>query len=89
MIEKRIVVEGDVQGVFFRANTLQHATQLGLVGTVQNLPNGNVEIYVQGKEVVIEQLLNILQTKLYPEHIRQVTQEVIHPPHQLRGFRVI
>ena len=46
-----ILVEGQVQGVGFRAAALREAERLGLTGWVQNLPEGErVEAEVQGEE---------------------------------------
>jgi acylphosphatase len=53
----RIVVTGLVQGVYFRASTVEVATSLGLVGSVRNLPNGCVEIDAQGDPDKVENLL--------------------------------
>jgi acylphosphatase len=52
-----IIVFGNVQGVFFRANTLSVATKLGLKGFVRNLPNGSVEIIAEGDKEKLQKLL--------------------------------
>ncbi|MBU2645495.1 acylphosphatase [bacterium] len=44
----QVLVEGIVQGVFFREYTRRKAQSLGLKGSVRNLPNGCVEIRAQG-----------------------------------------
>lgn len=44
------VIQGKVQGVFFRDYTQRKAKTLGLKGTVRNRSDGSVEIYVQGPE---------------------------------------
>ena len=43
-----MVVKGRVQGVFFRDSTRRKAKELGLVGTVRNLPDGTVEVIAEG-----------------------------------------
>ncbi|MCP4295574.1 MAG: acylphosphatase [Proteobacteria bacterium] len=43
-----IIVQGRVQGVFYRASTLNKAVYLDLLGTVTNLNNGSVKIICQG-----------------------------------------
>ncbi len=43
-----VIVEGRVQGVFFRAYTREEAEKLGLTGWVRNRPEGTVEAVVEG-----------------------------------------
>jgi acylphosphatase len=49
---KRIhmVVEGIVQGVYYRYNTKKKAHEYQLTGWVRNLSDGRVEILCEGKE---------------------------------------
>jgi acylphosphatase len=44
----RIVVEGRVQGVWFRDSTRREAERLGVAGWVRNLPDGTVEAVFEG-----------------------------------------
>jgi len=53
----RILVEGLVQGVFFREYTRRQAQSLNLHGTVKNLRKGDVEINAQGQSLEIESLI--------------------------------
>ena len=59
MANKRlhIWVSGRVQGVFFRAYTVDLAKRLGLTGWVRNLPDRRVEIVAEGEESALQQLL--------------------------------
>ena len=52
-----ILVKGLVQGVWFRDTATKKANELNVKGTVQNLPNGDVEIYAQGEAANIEKLV--------------------------------
>lgn len=54
----RITVSGLVQGVFFRANTIDQAVGLGITGRVANLVNGDVEIVAEGDRRQIETLID-------------------------------
>jgi acylphosphatase len=49
-------VSGKVQGVYFRHSTRLEAKRLSLRGTVRNLPDGSVEVLVQGAPAAIEAL---------------------------------
>ena len=67
------VIKGRVQGVGFRAFTQRLARQLILKGTVQNLPDGQVEIYAQGPKKQLEKLLEQLKTETQPGQIEKMT----------------
>ena len=43
-----IVIEGRVQGVFFRSSTRNESCKLGLTGWVKNCPDGRVEAVFEG-----------------------------------------
>lgn len=64
-IRKHIVFYGRVQGVGFRYYAVNKANQLGLTGWVRNLPDGTVEMEVQGEEPLIDQLIIFLQNRTY------------------------
>lgn len=51
-----MIVVGRVQGVFFRASTLEQAQSLNLVGFVENLPDGSVEVVAEGPKYALEDL---------------------------------
>lgn len=50
----RVVVTGRVQGVFYRASTVDRARELGVSGWVRNLPDGRVEAEFQGPGDAVE-----------------------------------
>lgn len=45
-----ILVSGRVQGVFYRASAKTKAMELGIMGFVQNLPDGKVYIEAEGSD---------------------------------------
>ena len=55
-----VIVEGRVQGVFFRAYTRDEAIKLGLSGWVRNRPDGSVEALVEGEKTAVENMLQWL-----------------------------
>lgn len=56
-----IIVSGQVQGVGFRYFCVMNAQKLNLTGSVRNMDNGMVEIFVQGQESAIRTFLNIIE----------------------------
>jgi acylphosphatase len=54
------VLRGRVQGVGFRWWTRARGLELGLVGTATNLPDGRVEVIVEGRRPACEDLLVLL-----------------------------
>ena len=53
-----IIIQGRVQGVFFRLETQKAARQFGASGWVRNLPDGNVEAVIEGPAGAVEALLD-------------------------------
>lgn len=53
-----IIVNGKVQGVFYRASTEKIARQIGLTGFVRNEANGDVYIEAQGTEEQLQELIS-------------------------------
>jgi acylphosphatase len=52
-----VIVEGKVQGVFFRAFTRDEALKLGLVGWVRNRVDGSVEALIEGQGAAVKKML--------------------------------
>ena len=57
MKRAHVIVQGRVQGVYYRASARDHARRLNLKGWARNCANGNVELMVEGEERQIEQLI--------------------------------
>lgn len=56
-VRAHVVVNGKVQGVFFRSNTREKAISLGLAGWVRNLPDGSVEAVFEGERAAAERMV--------------------------------
>ncbi|WP_257265648.1 acylphosphatase [Endozoicomonas sp. ONNA2] len=53
---RRALVEGRVQGVWFRGSTQERARRLGIGGWARNLPDGRVEVLMCGPAEAIAKL---------------------------------
>ena len=58
---RHCLVEGRVQGVFFRDSTRKQAERLGVTGWVRNLPDGRVEVKAFGPAHAVERLCGWLR----------------------------
>ena len=54
----QLIVSGKVQGVYYRYSCREKALELGVNGTVQNLPDGSVMIVATGTEEQLKQFKN-------------------------------
>ncbi|HEX4145371.1 MAG TPA: acylphosphatase [Pirellulales bacterium] len=61
---REVFYSGHVQGVGFRYTTRSIATQLPVVGLVRNLPNGQVQLVVEGSPAAIDELLARVEAEL-------------------------
>jgi acylphosphatase len=52
-----VFVSGDVQGVFFRAETRDRARRAGVAGWARNLPDGRFETVFEGPQDAVDALV--------------------------------
>lgn len=88
IVRKKIIFQGNVQFVGFRFHSKYIADALGLTGFVENLPDGDVLMEVQGSEQTIEELILALRQR---KPIRIDSMEVAYLPvkERERGFRYV
>jgi acylphosphatase len=78
-VTTRFLVSGAVQGVGFRWFVARHARGLGLRGYARNLPDGSVEVVVDGHDESLPELERLLQAG--PSHARvERVERSPHPP---------
>jgi acylphosphatase len=53
----QLIVSGRVQMVRFRVFVVKVARKLGIIGTVENLPDGSVRIEAWGEETILQALI--------------------------------
>lgn len=57
-IRVRLVIEGRVQGVWFRESTRRQAVLLGVKGWARNNPDRTVEVLAEGPEDAVRRLIS-------------------------------
>ncbi|MCX8174487.1 MAG: acylphosphatase [Thermoplasmata archaeon] len=96
-IRKRLILDGEVQGVGLRAFAKRLALRLKLKGCARNLEDGTVEIYIEGESARIEQFKTTLradQTKSMGIVVEKITEweegmEGFGTPPPYKGFKII
>jgi acylphosphatase len=54
----QLLIQGKVQGVFYRASAKEKADKLGIRGWVKNTEDGDVAILCQGPEMELGEFIN-------------------------------
>ena len=57
MIRRRVIVSGQVQGVFYRDRCRQEALARGVTGWVRNRADGTVEAVLEGEPAAVDEVL--------------------------------
>jgi len=86
-IRRRVVVRGDVQGVFFRDSTRSEAARRGVAGWVTNRSDGAVEAAFEGSAADVEALVEFMRSGPRQADVRDV-EVVEEEPEGLDGFSV-
>jgi acylphosphatase len=80
MRKVHVLVEGRVQGVWFREATRRTACSLKVNGWVRNLNNGSVEVLAEGEDSAIERLVSYLRRG--PEMARVLNVRLYEEPYK-------
>ena len=58
---QHLIISGRVQGVSYRASACEMANRLAINGWVRNLPDGQVEMLIQGEDLHVDQMIQWAQ----------------------------
>ena len=86
-VRRRVVVHGDVQGVFFRDSTRSAAERRGVAGWVTNRSDGAVEAIFEGDENAVSALVSFMRDGPPQASVERV-DESEEEPEGLDGFEV-
>ena len=84
---RRVVVQGHVQGVFFRETTKRRAQSAGVAGWVRTRPDGTVEAVFAGERAAVEQLVAYVREGPRGARVDWVDVEA-EEPEGLDGFAI-
>ncbi len=84
----KILISGEVQGIYFRAFIKDRANELGLTGYVKNTPDKKIEVIVEGHELKINKLIE--QCKEGPIGAKFINVSTTTQPYtgEFKQFRV-
>ncbi|HWP23421.1 MAG TPA: acylphosphatase [Candidatus Binatia bacterium] len=82
-------ISGRVQGVYYRASTLQQAQRLGLTGWVRNCPDGSVEAVAEGPRHKIDELIAWCKNGPPGARVAEVAVRWEAPQHAFHGFSIV
>jgi acylphosphatase len=88
LVAKRAFFEGRVQGVGFRFSVKEIAQGFDVAGWVANLPDGRVQLQVQGNPEEVEQFFEAIFQSYLRSHIHRHSVQNIDPTESLRGFAI-
>jgi acylphosphatase len=86
-VRRRVVVRGNVQGVFFRDSCRREASSRGVAGWVTNRPDGAVEAVFEGDTDAVQALANWCARGPRGADVDSV-DEITEEPDGLSGFEI-
>ena len=87
-VRVRVIVDGRVQGVFFRDSTRREALSLGVAGWVRNLPDGRVEAVFEGESEAVACAVAWIRRGPERALVTDVEQFDGEQPEELVGFDI-
>jgi acylphosphatase len=81
-------ISGRVQGVWFRASTREQARRIGVDGWVRNLPDGSVEVFMQGEDEKVDRLLSWCYQGPPGAHVLSVDYSDVVIDQTVKGFSI-
>lgn len=88
MEARQLIYSGRVQGVGFRWMVRHLATGFDVNGFVRNLPDGTVELWLQGEPEEMDEMEKAIQESHLGSFIRDVVKENDSPDPKTKGFNI-
>ncbi len=88
MVRARVIIEGRVQGVFFRQHTQEMAHRLRVNGWVRNRSDGTVEALFEGEKDRVDQIIRWCHRGPSQAWVKEVTVEWEAPSGEFENFSI-
>lgn len=88
LIARHIVFSGRVQGIGFRFTALSMANRCELKGYMRKLPDGDVEMFAQGSEKMVDECIRDIQDS-YVGSISHIDIEDAAPDPKCTDLKII
>lgn len=79
MVRRRALVQGRVQGVFYRDTLRREALRRGVHGFARNLPDGRVELELEGDDEAVQAVIGYARAGPSRAVVTQVIVDAIEP----------
>ncbi|MBD7909758.1 MULTISPECIES: acylphosphatase [Clostridium] len=89
MVRYFLILEGRVQGVGFRFYAQSNALKYSLTGFVRNMPNGTVELEVQGTENNLQKFISVIREGNRFINVTDFSKKEVSLIQDEKKFRVI
>ena len=89
MMARRIFYKGKVQGVGFRFGVRQIAEGFSLAGYASNLPDGRVEVFLQGEKEEVEAMEKEIGESHLAGFIREAIGTEAETDSGRKGFQIL
>ncbi|MBU1863412.1 MAG: acylphosphatase [Candidatus Omnitrophica bacterium] len=88
MKQLEVYFEGHVQGVGFRFTVEHYARSYNVTGFVKNLPDGRVELVIEGEEEELKRFLDVICNSPLKRHIYHCNQTWRDASKALKPFTI-
>jgi acylphosphatase len=86
-VRRRVIVRGNVQGVFFRDSARRQAEARGVAGSITNRPDGAVEAVFEGDPDAVASLVEFCRHGPRGADVQSI-DETSEEPEGVSGFQV-
>ena len=88
IVARKFLISGRVQGVGFRVFAEAQAAVEGVHGYIRNLPDGRVEVQVEGDQESVDRIESALRRGPAGARVENVHVESVAPAHRATGFYI-